>query len=113
VQMSTRMGQVRTCLDVSQSPLRTHPLRSHQGGELGRATTSLLLWSPQVQSVDRLLDQSMIGNQILYSQSVMVINANANNFTHLSCSQWANTKFESTSHKRQVKAALGSLMHLH
>jgi hypothetical protein len=44
---------------------------------------SILLWSPQIQSLDRLLDQLVIGNQILYSQSIMVINANANGFTHV------------------------------
>jgi hypothetical protein len=50
VQLSTRLGQVRTSLDVSQSPLRTHLslLRCHEGGRLESATTLLLLWSPQI-----------------------------------------------------------------
>jgi hypothetical protein len=43
----------------------------------------------------------------------MVINANANGFTHLSSSHWVDTMFEGTSHKRQVNALLGSLVHLH
>jgi hypothetical protein len=55
----------------------------------------------------------MIGNQILYSQSVMVINANASGFTHLSCSQWEDTMFEGTCHKRQVNSFLGNLVCLH
>jgi hypothetical protein len=113
VQLSTHLGRVRTCLDVSQSLLRTHPLRRHQSSGLGRATTSLLLRSQQIQSLDCLLDQSVIGNQILYSQSIMVINANANDFTHLSYNQWDDTTLEETSHKRQVNAVLGNLMHLH
>jgi hypothetical protein len=61
---------------------------------------SILLWSPQIQSLDRLLDQLVIGNQILYSQSIMVINANANDFTHLSYNQLDDTTLEETSHKR-------------
>jgi hypothetical protein len=96
MQLSTCLGQVRTSLDVSQSLLRTR----HQGGRLGRATTSLLLRSLQTQSLNRLLDQSVIGKKILYSQSVTVINANANGFTHLSCSQLEDTTFDGTCHKR-------------
>jgi hypothetical protein len=113
MQLSTRLGRVRTYLDVSQSPLRTRPLRCHLDGELVRVTTSLLLRSSQIQTLDRLLDQSVIGHQILYSQSVMVINANANGFTHLSCSQWEDTTFEGTCHKRHVNDVLGNLMRLH
>jgi hypothetical protein len=55
----------------------------------------------------------VIGNQFLYSQYVMVINAKANGFTHLSCSQWDDTTFEGTCHKRQVNAILGNLVHLY
>jgi hypothetical protein len=113
VQLSTHLGRVRTSLDANQSPLRIHPLRCRQGSGLGRATMSLLLRSPRIQSLDRLLDQLVIGNQFLYSQSVMVINANANGFTHLSCSQWEDTTFEGTGHKRQVNVVLGNLVRLH
>jgi hypothetical protein len=98
MQLSTRLGQVRTSLDTSQSPVRTR----RQGGGLGRATTSLLLWSLQIQSLDRLLDQSVIGKKILYCQSIMVINANTNGITHLSCSQLEDITFDGTCHKRQV-----------
>jgi hypothetical protein len=70
-------------------------------------------FTPQIQCLDRLLDQSVLGNQILYSQSVMVINTNANDFTHLYCSQLEDTTFEGTCHKRQVNAILGNLVHLH
>jgi hypothetical protein len=90
----------------------TRPLRGHKGGGLGRATMSLLLRSPQIQSLDQLLDQTVIGKTVLYSQSIMVINANANNFTHLSCSQWDDTMFDGTCHKRQVNVVLGNLIHL-
>jgi hypothetical protein len=76
VQLSTYLDWVKISLDMSHSPLRCH-----QGGGLGRATTSLLLRSPRIQSLNRLLDQLVIGNQFLYSQSIMVINANANSFT--------------------------------
>jgi hypothetical protein len=61
---------------------------------------SLLLQSPQIQKLGQLLDQSVKGKNILDSQSVMVINANANSFTHFSYSQWEDTTFDSTSHKR-------------
>jgi hypothetical protein len=115
VQLSTRLGRVRTSLDASHSPLRTRlgHLRCREGGRLGRATTSLLLRSPKIQSLRRLLNQSMIGNHFLYSQSIMVINVNANCCTHLSCSSWNNTTFEGTSHKRQVNVVLGNLVRLH
>jgi hypothetical protein len=43
----------------------------------------------------------------------MIINANANSFTNLSCSQWEDTTFEGTGHKRQVNAVLGNLVRLH
>jgi hypothetical protein len=43
----------------------------------------------------------------------MIISANANSFTNLSCSQWEDTTFEGTGHKRQVNAVLGNLVHLH
>jgi hypothetical protein len=55
----------------------------------------------------------VIGDQILYSQSVMIISANANSFTNLSCSQWEDTTFEGTGHKRQANAVLGNLVRLH
>jgi hypothetical protein len=76
VQLSTYLGWVRTSLDASQSPLRTcfGHLRCREGGGLERATTSLLLRSPQIQSLDQLLNQLVIGNHFLYSQSIMVIN---------------------------------------
>jgi hypothetical protein len=65
-----------------------------------RVSTSLLIRSPQIQSLDRLLDQSVIGNQFLYSQSAMIINANANSFTNLYSSQWGDTTFEGIGHRR-------------
>jgi hypothetical protein len=86
MQLSTHLVQVRTPLDMRQSSLRTC-LRSHEGGGLGRATTLLLLRSLQIQSLDLLLNQSMIGNHFLYSQSIMVIHANTNYCTHLFCLQ--------------------------
>jgi hypothetical protein len=43
----------------------------------------------------------------------MVINTNANGFTHLSCSQREDTMFEGTCHKRQVNAVLGNIVHWH
>jgi hypothetical protein len=75
----------------TQVPLRLWTRKSH---------SSLLLQSPQILSLDQLLDQSAIGNQFLYSQSVMVINANANGFTHFPYNQWEDTTFEGTCHKR-------------
>jgi hypothetical protein len=97
VQLSTHLVRVRTPLDMRRSLLRTSldtrwsslgtRLRCHEGGGLGRATTSLLLRSLQIQSLDRLLNQSVRGNHFLYSQSIMVIHANTNYCTHLSCLQ--------------------------
>jgi hypothetical protein len=115
VQLSTHLDRVRTSLDVSRSPLRARlgRLRCHEGGRLGRATMSLLLQSPQIQSLGRLLNQLVIGNHFLYSQSIIVINANANCSTHLSCSSSEDTMFEGTCHKRQVIGVLGNLVHLH
>jgi hypothetical protein len=84
-----------------------------QRRRVGKATTSLLLRSLQIQCLDQLLNQSVIGNYFLYSQSIMVIDANANYCTHLSCNSWEDTTFEGTCHKRQVNGVLGSLMHLH
>jgi hypothetical protein len=43
----------------------------------------------------------------------MVINANANIFTHLSWSQREDTMFDGTSHKKHVNDVLGNLVHLH
>jgi hypothetical protein len=43
---------------------------------------SLLLWSLQIKSVDRLLNKMVRGNHFLYSQSIMVIHANTNCCTH-------------------------------
>jgi hypothetical protein len=82
VQLSTHMGRVRISLYVrwrSLSTLLGH-LWCHEGNGLRRATTSLLLWSPQIQSLN--INQLVIGNHFLYSQSIMVIHANANYCTH-------------------------------
>jgi hypothetical protein len=73
---------------------------------------SYYIRSPQIQSLKRLLNQLVIGNYFLYSQSIMVINANVNSCTHLSCTSWEDTTFEGTCHKRQVNVVLGNLMHL-
>jgi hypothetical protein len=73
---------------------------------------SYYIRSPQIQSLKRLLNQLVIGNDFLYSQSIMVINANVNCCTHLSCTSWEDTTFEGTCHKRQVNVVLGNLMHL-
>jgi hypothetical protein len=108
MQLSTHLVWVRTSLDVSWSSLRCR-----KGGGLGRATTSLLLRSLQIQSLDRLLNQSVIGNHFLYSQSIMVIHANTNCCTHLSCSSWEDTKFWGIGHQRQVNVILGNLVHMH
>jgi hypothetical protein len=43
----------------------------------------------------------------------MIINANANSFTHLSCSKREDTTFEDIGHKSQINVALGNLVHLH
>jgi hypothetical protein len=71
VQLSTCLVQVRTPLDMRRSLLRTR-LRCCEGGGLGRATTSLLLLSLQIQSLNQLLNQSVRGNHLLYSQSMQV-----------------------------------------
>jgi hypothetical protein len=67
---------------------------------LGRATISLLLRSLQIQSLSRLLNQSVRGNHFLYSHFIMVIHANINGCTHLSCSSWEVTMFRGTCHQR-------------
>jgi hypothetical protein len=43
----------------------------------------------------------------------MVIHANTNCCTHLSCISWEDTTFWGTSHQRQVNAVLGNLVHMH
>jgi hypothetical protein len=115
VQLSTHLGRVRTSLDVRWSSLRTRlgRLRCYEGGGLGRATMLLLLRSPQIQILDRLLNKSVIGNHFLYSQCIMVINANDNCCTHLSCSSWEDTMFQGTCHQRQVNAVLDNLVRMH
>jgi hypothetical protein len=55
----------------------------------------------------------MIGNHFLYSQSIMVIHANANYCTHLSCSSWEDTTFRGTCHQRHVNGVLGNLARMH
>jgi hypothetical protein len=72
-----------------------------------------LLSSPQIKKFDQLLDQSVIGKKILHSQPIMVTNANANGFTHLSCSQREDTMFDDTWHKRDVNVVLVNLVCLH
>jgi hypothetical protein len=114
VQLSIRLGQVRTSLDTTWSPLSClDRLRCSESDRLGRATTSLLLQSSQIQSLDQLLNQSAIGNYFLYSQCIMVINANANRCTHLSCISWEDTTFRGTRHQRQVNGVLGNLVCLY
>jgi hypothetical protein len=100
---------------MRQSSLRTHltRLRCHESGGLGRATTSLLLWSLQIQNLDRLLNQLVRSNHFLYSQSIMFIHANNNCCTHLSCSSWEDTTFQGTGHQRQVNVVLGNLILMH
>jgi hypothetical protein len=110
--LDTRQSSLRTPLDTRRSSLRTH-LRWHEGGGLGRATMSLLLWSLQIQILDRLLNQSVRGNHFLYSHSIMVIYANTNYCTHLSCNSWEDTTFGGTYHQRQVNDVLGNLVHMH
>jgi hypothetical protein len=95
MQLSTYLGQLRTSLHARRSTLS---LRCCEGGGLGRDTTPLILRSPQIQSLGWLLNLSVIGNDFLYSQSIMVINANC--CTHLSCSSWEDTTFNGTCHKR-------------
>jgi hypothetical protein len=43
----------------------------------------------------------------------MVIHANTNYCTHLSCSSWEDTTFHGTGHQRQVNAILGNLIRMH
>jgi hypothetical protein len=97
VHLSTHLVWVRTPLDMRRSSLRaplgtrrsllrTH-LRCREGDGLGRTTTLLLLRSLQIQSLDQLLNKSVRGNHFIYSQSIMVIHANTNCYTHLSCLQ--------------------------
>jgi hypothetical protein len=107
-----RWSSLRTPLDMRQSSLRTL-LRCREGSGLGRATTSLLFRSLQIQSLDRLLNQSLRGNHFLYSQFIMIIHANTNCCTHLSCSSWEDTMFRGTCHQRQVNAVLGNLVRMH
>jgi hypothetical protein len=104
-----------TSLDMRRSLLRTclTRLRCHKSGRLGRASTSLLLRSLQIQNLDQLLNQSVRGNHFLYSQSVMVIHVNTNCCTHLSCRSWEDTMFQGTSHQRKVNVVLGNLIRLH
>jgi hypothetical protein len=115
MQLSTHLVWVRTSLDTRWSSLRTHlsRLRCRECGGLGRATMSLLLRSLQIQSLDRLLNQSVRGNHFLYSQSIMVIHANTNFGTHLSCGSWEDTTFQGTGHQRQVNVVLGNLVRMH
>jgi hypothetical protein len=105
-------GSGRTPLDTRHSSLRTR-LRCHEGGRLGKATTSLLLQSLQIQSLNGLLNQSVRGNHFIYSQSIMAILANTNCCTHLSCSSWEDTMFWGTGHQRKVNAVLGNLVRMH
>jgi hypothetical protein len=86
MQLSTTLVQVMAPLDMRRSSLRTSQ-RCHKGGELGRANTLLPLRSLQIQSLDRLLNQLVKGNNFLYSQSIMVIHTNTNYNTRLSCLQ--------------------------
>jgi hypothetical protein len=115
VQLSTHLVRVSTSLDTTQSSLmaRLTHLRCCKSGRLGRSITSLLLRSLQIQTLDRLLNQSVRGNHFLYSQSIMVIHANTNYCTHLSCSSWEDAMFQGTSHQRQVNAILGNLVRMH
>jgi hypothetical protein len=134
VLLSTRLVQVRTPLDTRRSSLRTPldtrwsslrtpldtrwrslstRLRCHESGGLGRSTTSLLLRSLQIQNLDRLLNQTVRGNQFLYFQSIMVIHANTNSCTYLSYSSWEDTMFQGTCHQRQVNGVLGNLICMH
>jgi hypothetical protein len=113
MKLSTCLVRMRTSLDVRRSLLRTHRLRCHEGcGGIRRATTSLLE-SLQIQCLDRLLNQLVRGNHFLFSQSIMVIHANTNCCTHLSCSSWEDTMFQGTCHQWQVNGVLGNLVHMH
>jgi hypothetical protein len=118
VQLSTCLVRVRTPLDMRQSSLRTPldtrqsllttHLRCCESGRLGRATTSLLLLSLQIQNLDQLLNQSVRGNHFLYFQYIMVIHANTKCCTHLSYSLWEDTMFQGTCPQRQVNRVLGN-----
>jgi hypothetical protein len=110
--LDTRWSLLRTPLDTRQSSLSTC-LRCREGGGLGRATMSLLLRSLQIQSLDRLLNQSVRDNHFLYFQSIMFIHANTNCCTHLSCSSWEDSMFRGIGHQRQVNAVLGNLVRMH
>jgi hypothetical protein len=109
VQLSTHLVWVRTSLDMKRNSLRTH-LGRHEGDGLGRATTSLLLRSLQIQSLDRLLNQLVRGNHFLYSQSIIVIHGNTNCCTHLPYSSWEDTTFRGIGHQRHVNDVLGKLV---
>jgi hypothetical protein len=43
----------------------------------------------------------------------MVIHANTNYCTHLSCSSWDDSTFQGTSHQRQVNGVLDNLVRMH
>jgi hypothetical protein len=43
----------------------------------------------------------------------MVVYANTNCCTHLSCSSWEDTTFQGTCHQRQVNGVLGNLVRMH
>jgi hypothetical protein len=43
----------------------------------------------------------------------MIIHANTNCCTHLSCSSWEETTFRGTVHQRQVNGLLGNLVRMH
>jgi hypothetical protein len=108
--LDMRWSSLRTPLDTRPRSLSTY-LRCHESGGLGRATTSLLLWSLQIQNLDRLLNQSVRGNHFLYFQSIMVIHANTNSCTYLSYRE--DTTCQGTGHQRQVNGVLGNLVHMH
>jgi hypothetical protein len=111
VQLRTCLVRVRTPLDMRWSSLRTH-LRCHESSELGRATTSFLLRSIQIQNLDRLLNQSVRGNHFLYFLSIMVIHANTDCCTHF-FSSWEDTTFQGTCPQGQVNGVLGNLIRMH
>jgi hypothetical protein len=110
--LDRRWSSLRTPLDMSRSSLRTC-LRCREGGGLGRTTTSLLLRSLQIQSLDQLSNQSVRVNHYLCSQSIMVVHANTNCCTHLSCSSWEDTTFRTTGYHRKGNVVLGNLIRLH
>jgi hypothetical protein len=110
--LDTRWSLLRTPLDTRLRSLSTH-LRCRESGRLGRATTLLLLRFLQIQSLDRLLNQSVRGNHFLYFQFIMVIHANTNSCTYLSDISWEDTTFQGIGHQRQVNGVLGNLVHMH